>query len=184
MKNTAHIVVAILSLLTLTFCASNGKLESNDAVTIKGVPFFAQDAYQCGPAALATVLNYWYQKDGQETRTKPDQIAAAIYSPTARGVLGIDLEVYAKKQGFNVRQYSGSIEDLKRQVDREMPAIIFVNYGFSAYEANHFMVVKGYTNEGIIANSGKQEDQYLSDKGLDRIWKKNDYWILVVTPRS
>ena len=53
-----------------------------------------------------------------------------------------------------------------------MPLIILVDYGFSVYEANHFMVVTGYTKSGVLVNSGKKENQEISEGELARIWKK------------
>ena len=40
------------------------------------------------------------RKTGRNDWTTPEQIAADIYSPSARGVLGIDLERYARNHGF------------------------------------------------------------------------------------
>jgi ABC-type bacteriocin/lantibiotic exporter with double-glycine peptidase domain len=63
-----------------------------------------------------------------------------------------------------------------------VPLIILVDYGFSVYEANHFMVVTGYTKNGVLVNSGRKENQEILEGELARIWKKTDYWTLVVTP--
>ncbi len=46
-------------------------------------------------------------KTGAGKWVTPEEIGSAIYSPTARGVLGIDLEMYAQKHGFATEQYSG-----------------------------------------------------------------------------
>lgn len=148
------------------------------------MPFFAQETYQCGPAALAAVADYWYGKQGKRAWITPEEIAEAIYSPSARGVLSLDLEAYAQKRGFEATQYSGSPGDLRRQIDREAPAIILVDYGFSLYEANHFMVVKGYRPDGFIVNSGRNENQLLPEGELQKIWKRTRYWTLVLKPSA
>ena len=44
-------------------------------VTRIEVPFFPQEDFQCGPAALATVLNYWYGKAGTAKGLTPEEIA-------------------------------------------------------------------------------------------------------------
>ena len=95
---------------------------------------------------------------------------------------------------------SGSIRDLREEaglrnravlrepcrpqggVDRGEPAIIFVDYGALLYEANHFMVVTGYTQDGVIVNSGHRENQPITKGELEKIWKRNGYWTLVVKP--
>lgn len=149
---------------------------------IPNVPFFSQEAYQCGPTALAIVLDYWYKKSAAGKWVTPEEIASRIYSPSARGVLGLDLEIYAKKQGFEARQYAGTVADLRRNVDRGVPSIIFVDYGLSLYEVNHFMVVTGYGKDGFIINSGKRENQFIPERELEKIWQKNGYWTLVLKP--
>ena len=154
------------------FCVTPGKVEP-DNTTIGGVPFFSQEAYLCGPAALATVMDYWYRKTGKETWVLPEQIAADIYSPTARGVLGFDLERYARKHGFMTEQYNGSLGDLRQRIDEGVPLIVFVDYGFSLYEINHFMVVTGYSERGVLVNSGRRENRAIAEGELEKVWKKN-----------
>jgi predicted double-glycine peptidase len=182
MRRMKRTLLAAALLLLPAFCTTGATLEGPDVVILRQMPFFAQETYQCGPAALATVVDYWQGKLRKGTWISPDEIAAAIYSPSARGVLTLDLEAYARKRGFEATQYSGSLDDLKRQIDRGVPAIILVDYGFSLYEANHFMVVKGYSSDGVIVNSGRRENQLLPEGELQKIWKKTRRWTLVLKP--
>lgn len=178
---TRFIVLALF--LGAFGCATGAPGVRRDAVVIKDIPFFSQEAYQCGPTALAAVMDYWYRKTGKNDKwTTPEQIASVVYSPSARGVLGIDLEIYARKHGFEAAQYSGALSDLKAHVDRGIPLIIFVDYGFLVYEVNHFMVVTGYTGDGVIVNSGRREGMRISDGELEKIWKRNHYWTLALEP--
>ena len=175
---------SVLLLLLPLSCATLDGAGLKGAVAVDGVPFFAQEAYQCGPAALATVMDYWHKKTGGGTWVTPEQIAADIYSPSARGVLGLDLERYARGHGFRTEQYEGGIDDLRKKIDEGVPLIVFVDYGFSLYQVNHFMVVKGYGEGRVIVNSGKRENQAISEGALEKAWKKNRYWTLVLRPRS
>jgi predicted double-glycine peptidase len=153
-----------------------------EGAAVRGVPFFSQEAYQCGPAALATVMDYWYGKSGKDTWITPEQIAADIYSPSAKGVLGFDLVRYARAHGFQTEQYEGSLSDLRRRIYAGDPVIVLVDYGFSLYERNHFMVVTGYTNRGVIVNSGRREGQVISEGEMEKIWRKNRHWGLALRP--
>jgi predicted double-glycine peptidase len=177
-------LLTVLLLVGPVCCTPGGVRPGEGDIVISGIPFFTQEAYQCGPAALATVLDYWYRKTGTETWLTPEQIAADIYSPTAKGVLGIDLELYGRRQGFEARQYPGSLNDLRRSVDDGVPVVILVDYGVSLYEVNHFMVVTGHTKDGVIVNSGKTENQRISGRELEKIWKKARYWTLILEPSS
>jgi predicted double-glycine peptidase len=175
--------------LLLFFCAlflscATGRPLPQDSVLIRGVPFFAQDYLQCGPSALAGVINYWKTKTGGGESLTPEQIASEVYSPSARGTLGIDLELYARKLGFEVNQYSGTIADLKQHVDKGAPVIVLVDYGIGPYQRNHFMVVTGYTPNGIIVHTGQRQNDLITDSELNRIWKKTDFWALSVKPSA
>ena len=48
-------------------------------------PFFAQDRYQCGPAALATVL----VADGVDVT--PDELVSHVYIPERKGSLQAEI---------------------------------------------------------------------------------------------
>ncbi len=184
MQHPSHYLGPLLCLgLLILFsgCATTNAVATKWSKTIH-VPFFPQETFQCGPAALATVLNYWQGKTGQGKHVAPEEIAAAIYSPSARGVLGMDMERYAKGQGFRAEQVSGSLDRLKESIDAAIPTIVLVDYGFSVYQRNHFMVVKGYSADGVLVNSGAEESKSIGNEELLKVWKKTGHWMLLVTP--
>ncbi len=144
---------------------------------IKEVPFFPQQEYQCGPAALASVLNFW----GKEIA--PEDIAREIYSPEAKGTLNMDLFFYAQRKGFQVQQYRGSLEDLKRNLSTGIPLIVQVDYGFLVYEQSHFMVVIGYNRQGVIVHSGLERAKFIPISSFLSSWKKANHWTLRIIPQ-
>jgi len=152
-----------------------------DARIIQQVPFYEDTGYQCGPSSLAAVMNYWAGKNNTLNKTLPENISSEIYSKDARGVLGMDMEFYARKNGFLTKQYSGSIDDLKENVLKDIPLIILVDYGVSFYQRNHFMVVTGFSGDGIILHSGMQV-KYMPFDDLEKIWRKTDHWTLIIQP--
>lgn len=169
-------------LLLLNGCGTTEKFSSEEHLRVVQVPFFPQETFQCGPAALATVISYWYGKTGAAKTLVPETIAADIYSPSARGVLGIDLELYARKQGFQTRQLAGTIDQLKDSLNEGAPPIVLVDYGFSSYQRNHFMVVKGYSDTALLVNAGREESKFIANEDLLKVWKKTGFWMLVVKP--
>lgn len=144
---------------------------------IEGVPFFPQETYQCGPASMAGVLNYW----GIEVSS--EAIAEEIYSRSAKGTLSLDMTLYASNKGLEAVQYEGCITDLKKNIDLGYPLIVLVDYGFWVYQQNHFMVVIGYNRDGIIVNSGKEWHKVIPVKDFLKQWKKTNYWTLLIGPR-
>jgi len=172
----------LCALILLHGCASGPAALPRGAKILSDVPFFPQEDYQCGPAVLATAINYWYARSGSAVRTGVDEIARAIYSPGARGVLPADLEKYPKKKGFVTEQFTGSISRLRESIDRGIPVILLVDYGLSLYRLDHFLIVTGYTGDGIIVNSGREERQVVPNSDLEKAWKKTGYWALRLFP--
>lgn len=151
--------------------------ESRVVRIIDNVPFYSQEIHQCGPASLAGILNYW------GIRVSPEEIAAEIYSKSAKGTLNIDMILYAGKKGLKATQYEGSFEDIKRNIDLGHPLIVLVDYGFWVYQQNHFMVVFGYNENGIIVHSGKDRHKFIPLNDFLKSWKRTKFWILLIIPK-
>ncbi len=166
-------------ILPLIFsCAGISKnRESRSARIVENVPFYPQEAYQCGPAALAGVLNYL------GFNVSPAEIAGEIYSQKARGTLDVDMAFYAEKKGLKASQYRGSLEDLKRNIDSNQPLIVLVDEGFWVYQNAHFMVVVGYDEGGLIVNSGKEPHQFIPLSRFLRSWERTKFWTLRIAPK-
>lgn len=165
--------LSVFILFFLCSCSTISVQLNSKPVLIDKVPFYPQEDYQCGPAALAAVLNYW------GVNVTPDDIAKDIYSRSAKGTLNIDMMIYADKKGLYALQYAGNWDDLKSKINEGNPLIVFVDFGFfSAYQANHFMVVIGYNDDGVIVNSDRTENLFIEKEKFLRIWKRTNYWTL------
>jgi len=158
-------------------CAGVSPLkDSGPQKFVDGVPFFPQEMYQCGPASLAGVLNYW------GVAVTPEEIARAIYSPGARGTLDLDLVFYGEKRGLKAFQYPGTLGDLKKNIEGKIPLIVLVDEGFLTYQKHHFMVVVGYSDQGIFAHSGRERHRFYSWPVFLKTWEKTKNWTLRLTP--
>jgi len=145
---------------------------------ISAVPFFPQSKYQCGPAALASVLNYYGR------RVTPGEIAKAIFMKQLKGTLSIDLTLFARRMGFNARTFKGSISDLKDHISRDRPLIVFQNLGNPLLPIRHFSVVIGYDNAEriLVLHSGMRKNKLISYERFLRSWAEMDYWTLLILP--
>jgi ABC-type bacteriocin/lantibiotic exporter with double-glycine peptidase domain len=152
--------------------------ESGRNRIIAGVPFYAQETNQCGPASLAGVMNFWH------IQVSPSEIAKEIYSKSARGTLNIDMVLYPQGKGLIAGQYSGGMDDLRQKIDRGFPLIVLVDKGFSVFELAHFMVIIGYDEAGVIANSGKDSGEFIPEKDFLTSWRRTNYWTLLVRPKE
>ncbi|HSR09936.1 MAG TPA: C39 family peptidase [Thermodesulfobacteriota bacterium] len=166
----------IASLAVLFSCAAPPPLSSPPSGhAIPGVPFFAQEAYQCGPASLAGVLNFW------RVTVSPQEIAADIFSPGARGTLDMDMVFYARKKGLNAAAYRGRWEDLRANIDAGRPLVVLVDEGIWVYERSHFMVVTGYGEDTVTVNSGKIEHAVVPRARFLKTWERAKFWTLRIT---
>ena len=169
--------ILILFFSLLFSCVTTRNLpEPGTAHIIENVPFFPQETYQCGPASLAGVLNYWGVK------ISPEAIAVKIYSRSAKGTLGLDMVLYVQDKGLQVIQYRGNIKDLKKNIDLGCPVIVLVDYGFWVYQQNHFMVIAGYHKNGVIANSGRNQHKFIREEDFLKSWERTDFWTLLIKP--
>jgi len=176
---TAYLFLILLAFFLHSCASTSAKMQESKQNRIIGhVPFYAQETYQCGPASLAGVMNYW------KAGVTPDEIAGEIYSKSAKGTLNIDMVIYPQKRGFIAEQYSGNMNDLKKNIDSGYPLVVMVDYGYWMVQANHFMVVIGYNDDGIIVNSGKDERKVIAEEDFIKTWKKTKFWTLKIKPKQ
>jgi ABC-type bacteriocin/lantibiotic exporter with double-glycine peptidase domain len=169
-----RLCIIAFSFVALFACASAPQAVYHGDVIIGNVPFYSQEDHQCGPASLSGVLNY------QGLGISPEEIARDLFSKSAGGTLTLDMALYPKRKGFSSLSYSGSVRDLREKIDSGYPLIVMVDYGFSVWQVNHFMVVVGYNNDGVIVNSGKKEHEFIENDTFLRNWRKTDFWALLV----
>lgn len=174
---TGRLLFLSLTLLFLSFCATPLRVEISKGERIIGnVPFYPQERYQCGPASLAGILNFW------GVTALPEEIAADIYSSSAKGTFTLDIALYPERKGLKSTQYEGNFEDVKKKIDAGYPLIIMVDDGFWIYQKNHFMVVLGYHENGVVVNSGKDQHKFILLSDFLKSWKRTKYWSLLITP--
>ena len=145
---------------------------------IASVPFIPQDDYQCGPAALAMVLRY-YGADADEAA-----IGRALHLPSGRGTLNLELEFYARRQGFRAWSFAGTLEGAKTELARDRPLVIFQDLGIAGLPVPHFAVLLGYDDRAgtVVLHSGVTAFRVLSYAEFERTWRARGRWTLLITP--
>ncbi len=142
------------------------------------VPFFPNDADQCGPSALASVLGYWGKP------ASPDSLRRELYRAQLKGSLTVDLLLSAQSRGLSAEMANASLAGVKKELDEGRPVIAFVNTGYRFYPVGHYLVITGYDDRGrrIFAHSGMKRDQPLSYGKFDKQWEKTERWALMIRP--
>ncbi|MEQ9198640.1 MAG: PA2778 family cysteine peptidase [Rhodospirillales bacterium] len=152
------LIALMVALGLLSGCAATPMTEQITASPPPGmpvtyelnhVPFFAQEQYFCGPAALATVLN----ATGLET--EPDSLAQTIYTPGRQGTLQTEILTGARRQGrlaLPVRRLS----DVFLNVADGRPVLILQNLSLEIVPLWHYAVLVGFDLPGqtVLLRSG------------------------------
>jgi len=149
-----------------------------DHVELDNVPFFPQQDYQCGPAALATVL-----ADAGAGVT-PDDLVSQVYLPGRQGSLQVEMLAAARRYGIVSYQLAPKFEDLLREVAAGNPVIVLQDYGVWPVRLWHYAVVAGYDypKGELILRSGDKPELVMPFAVLEYTWKESDYWAMVATP--
>ncbi len=165
---------------SLSRVKANIELNPARAHFLPDVPFFPQKDNYCGPAVLASILNFYGKKLSQE------EIAESVYLPQLKGTLNLDLLLYARGQGFEAEIINGDLERLKKELARGHPLIVFLNLGWRFYPIRHYAVVVGYDDiqRLIIIHSGKRKNKLISYKRFLKAWEKTGYWCLLILPQA
>ncbi len=146
-------------------------------IEIPDVPFFAQEQYQCGPAALAMIVSW----SGQAVT--PEVVKPMVYVPERKG--SFQLEMIAATRNFNRVPYQlpSGWRSLITEIEAGNPVLVLQNLGFNWFPVWHYAVVKGIDlgNNEIILNSGTTESYVTSLRTFERTWQRADKWAMVVS---
>jgi predicted double-glycine peptidase len=174
--------LTLLSLLALIGCTAGPGSRASDLPTaigsgkVENIPFYPQLAFQCGPASLAGVLTFY----GEDVT--PDEVADAVFRKHIRGTVTLDMVLYARHKGFSAKWYSGSVDDIRRSVNEGVPLIVMVDFGLANISNNHYIVVVGYNQDGVIVNSAKAREKLITWNHFLTRWDRTERWTLRIEP--
>ena len=145
---------------------------------LKEVPFFPQTEYQCGPAALATVLTH------ANVKVTPDELVSQVYVPARKGSLQVEMLAAARRHGLVSYALAPRFEDVLREIAAGTPVIVLQNLGVWPFDNWHYAVAIGYDLDSgeLILRSGEKERQVLPTGVHEFVWKKSNYWAMVAVP--
>lgn len=176
----------LLTLFVLSGCASlrapdytQGLPPGQPAqVELADVPFHAQEEFQCGPAALATVL-----QSAGIART-PEQLVEQVYLPARQGSLQVELLGASRRAGAVPYVLRGQPAALLREVAAGHPVVVLQDVGGLLRTQWHYAVVVGYdlTDQTLTLRSGPHRRLVMPLQAFDRTWAKGERWAFVALP--
>ena len=140
------------------------------------MPFFPQTDYQCGPAALATVLSY------SGLAVTPDELVRDVYIPERRGSLQVELAAATRRHGRIPYVVDPAPSMLLAEVAAGNPVLVLQDLGAWGVRAWHYAVVVGYDpqRELYVLRSGRQRRHFETAARFLGSWKHSDNWGFVV----
>jgi hypothetical protein len=149
-----------------------------DRAELTQAPFFPQDEYQCGPAALATVLAHFGVK------VVPDDLVRQVYVPERQGSLQVEMLAAARRRGLVSYVLAPRLEVVLREIAAGHPVIVLQDLGFGPFPRWHYAVAIGYDLAGseLYLRSGETKRQVLPFGVHEYVWKKSGYWAMVALP--
>lgn len=158
--------------------AETGRLP--ERVELTGVPFYSQDDYQCGPAALAAML-------GQRgLDTSPGLLKDQVYLPGRQGSLQVEMVAAARRHGMLVYPLAPRLESVLAEVAAGNPVLVLQNLALDWWPSWHFAVVVGYDRRErqLILRSGTTRRLITDFATFDRTWAKGGRWAVLTLPAN
>ena len=181
-----RLTAAGILLLGLAGCATpqlQALLDSRPAalpqkVELESVPFYAQEEYQCGPAALAMVL----EAGGKPVQ--PEALKPQVYLPDRQGSLQVEMLAAARRNGFVSVELNPKLSDLLAEIAAGNPVVVLQNLALDWVPAWHYAVAIGYDlqAEQIVLRSGTERRLELPLSTFERTWQRSGYWAMLALP--
>ena len=180
-------VLCLLSLSLLapivSGCVSSGPILAPEqqrdvlpeSVELTRTPFFPQEDYQCGPAALATIL----ADAGLDV--VPDDLVDKVYIPDRRGSLQIEMLAATRSLGRLPYVIDPDLGALMAELAAGRPVLVLQNLGFKIAPLWHYAVVAGYDveSDNFVLRSGLIERRVTPASKFVSTWEDSDNWAMI-----
>lgn len=172
----------LLALMLLSGCATQTRSLMQAApagmqrqVELSATPFFAQERYQCGPAALAMTLR------AAGFAADPDALVPQVYLPGREGSLQVEMLAAARRNGAVSMRIAPRMDALLAELAAGRPVLVLQNLSLPIAPRWHYAVVIGYDlpRGDIILRSGTTARLVMRMSTFEHTWKRGGYWGMV-----
>lgn len=177
-------LLAAMILCSLAACGGEAltRVVAADArlphsIELTATPFFPQEDYQCGPAALATVLV------ASGVAVTPEELATKVFVPKLRGSLQAEMIAAAREYDRLAYRVEPEMHALLASLADQRPVLVLQNLGIERVPFWHYAVVVGFdaARDQVVLRSGKERRLTMSARRFADTWRRAQYWGVVAT---
>lgn len=178
MNSRAPAVAALA--VALAGCAASPPLADGLArsaprsIELRETPFFPQDEYQCGPAALATLL----RASGLDVA--PGTLAPEVFVPGLRGSLQLEMIGATRRHGRLPYVLSNTADEMVAELVAGRPVLVLQNLGAERLPVWHYAVLIGYDAGRNVAvlRSGRTKREEIRWQRFAKTWHRGGRFAL------
>lgn len=168
------VVVSMLAGCSVHQSAQHIAIPDADVELVK-IPFFPQQQYQCGPAALAMML----QASGIDIQ--PNDLTPRLYLPGRKGSLQLEMVAsirYNQRIPYVIKPETAAIVN---ELLAGRPVLVLQNLGLKILPAYHYAVIVGMQSSGqIVLRSGRTRRLVMDLNDFLASWEKAGHWAVIV----
>lgn len=158
--------------------APDDALALASTVLLDTVPFFAQEEFQCGPAALAMVLV------DAGVKVTPEQLTPMVFVPERQGSLQPEMLAAARRFGRLAVRLPPRLDAVLAELRAGTPVIVLQNLALPVAPRWHYAVVIGFDaqREELVLHSGTTPRARMPVAVFERTWARSERWSMVALP--
>lgn len=146
---------------------------SGPLLELHQTPFFPQQRYQCGPAALATLL----VDSGVET--SPATLVDQVWIEGRQGSLQPELLAATRRAGRLPVVLEPQLDALGAAIEAGYPTLVLLNLGARWWPMWHYAVVIGMSEDGWLLRSGTEPRRFMDQRAFERAWHGGGRWAVI-----
>ncbi len=168
------VVFALTAIGGCTLSRPRFQNELKQALVLEDTPYYPQEDYQCGPAALAMLLS------ASGLIVHPDELAPYTYIPERKGSLQLELLAACRLHNRVAYVINPDISSLISELEAGRPVLVLQNLGLNILPAYHYAVVIGILPpDTIVLHSGDKKRLLIDIDRFLTTWKRAGSWGMI-----
>ena len=148
--------------------------STTNPIELSDTPFYPQEQFQCGPAALATLLT------ASGIATSPELLVDQVYLPEQQGSLQFEMLAATRAAGRLPYVLAPALSSITAELAAGRPVLILQNLGISWAPRWHYAVVIGVdaNKQQVVLRSGTDARRIMRTSLFMRTWQRGEFWAM------